>query len=178
MVLTSCISFEHHPYPSGWERPVPAAENICTDISGAFDDYGQGEPEKNSWTGTKVGNLSMYFWPVKEWTNLRPAKVVIRQSDNVMKVSSWTATEVIAERELKKDEKDGYSCTVQGIVLDRPGHSDRALQGYVGRTVTLVKDSEGAMILKLEHSSGGLVYILPVYFSDTLWRRYPALHKP
>jgi hypothetical protein len=174
-MLTSCIVIDDHPYPNGWEEPLPVPENACTDISGTFDDYGQGDRQKSSWTGVEVRGLSMYFWPSNQWKHLRAAKyVVIEQSEKAMKVSVWTLTELVALRELKRNGIDGYSCTRKGIAMDRPGHSsDDNFSGYANRTVTLFKDSEGSMVLKLENSGGGMFTIIPTYVAYTLWRRYP-----
>jgi hypothetical protein len=173
--LTSCIIIEDHPYPNSWEKPRSVPESACVDISGTFDDYGQGNREKNEWTGVEVLGLSIYFWPSNKWKyQPRAQYVVIEQSERVIKASVWTLTELVAQRELKRDEVDGYSCTKQGIALDRPGHSsDDNFIGYGNRTVTLFKDSEGSMVLKLENSGGGMFVILPIYVADTLWRRYP-----
>ena len=182
LLLTSCI--DHHPYPGGWEKPLLTPENKCADIRGTFDDNGQGENEQNKWTGTSVSGLGRYFWPTKEWIMLygkngdTSKHVVLKQSDNVIKVSVWTMNELIAERELKKDDNDGYRCTAQGVVLNRPGNPFRGFQGRVNRTLTLFKDSEGALLLKKEESGVGLAYIVPLYIAHTLWRRYLPFHKP
>jgi len=150
------------------------------DIGGTFDDHGEGVPEKNDWTGTHVLGLSTYFWPSNNWKHLRQANyVVVEQSEKVIKISRWTFTELVAQREIKKGEIEGYSCTTSGITLNRPGHSsDDNFLGYANRIVTLFKDTKGSIILKLENSGGGVFAILPIYIGDTLWRRYPPFHSP
>jgi TonB family protein len=85
---------------------------------------------------------------------------------------------MIAQKELRKGERNGYLCTTEGIVVKGDFPHVHGLAGYVGVTYTLFKISEGGLIVKSKQSGGGLALIMPVYSSESFWYRYHPVATP
>jgi hypothetical protein len=177
--LAACVHISHPPYPDRWESPPSIAENVCTDLSGTFNASGEGPKGERPklpdvfWGRTE---FKQNGWPDSKFA--AASHVTIEQTTETLIVSVWANTTMIARKELRKGEGNGYLCTTKGIAVKGEFPYVGGLAGYVGQTYTLFKVSDGGLIVKSEDTGGGLALLIPVYASESFWYRYPPYHIP
>jgi hypothetical protein len=172
--MTACMELHH--YPTDWEKPQNVFQDGCADITGDFHNYGI------NWKGVnvKTDSLDMVFWSNLEkglWENkLKATHITIEQSGEVLKISAWRDNKLIARKELRKGEKNGYKCTAEGINIEDPNYAP--LLGYYGSSFTLFKTTDNALISKADIVAIGLIYVIPAAGGGTYWHRYPSYKMP
>ena len=156
-MLTACVYIKHRPFPTDWENPGPVAKDTCADINGNFNVHG------DDWTGKpmQTNPLDMIFWsrferrawPASKFTFTH---VAIKQAAGVLKVSVWETDTLIAQKDLRKGESNGYRCTTEGIEVGGQNVPPENILGYIGESHTLFKFSDGGLGVKSESTGGGL----------------------
>lgn len=177
-ILSACIHINQRPFPDGWGTLPSIADNMCTDIDGAFSVLGESDTGK---TPLPFAYIVMSIPEQKEWPLSKFDKtsyVIIEQAADVMRVSVLAQGKMIAKKELRKDERNGYSCTPQGISVRGEFPNVHGLAGYIGQTYMIFKASQGELIVKSEQTGGGLALMIPMYSSETFWYRYRPYHRP
>ena len=188
LFLGGCVN--NHSYPTAWGTPPAIAPGDCTDISGSFWNC-------EADTGVTASQCALIFWSRWEIDQFAPANyfkagdqhVTIQQGTDTLNVAFWANSKIIAQRELKKDAKNGFSCTTKGIVISNGSDAvPEGVIGYMPGTYTMFKISTGQLIIKF-HDAGVVLPIgptlpqlligwIPIYSTDTLWARVDPYKSP
>ena len=175
LILNACVAVYHPFYPKKWEARPSIADNECTDIAGEYHidgDNGKNQPSIP---------LTYFFWSgfsPKRWKESglnQVYRVKIEQSTETIKISAWKQENKIAERMLhKRSELDhtSYTCTHDGIMVEGAGLPVHSVAGVIFQKLTLMKLSDGSLVLKHTDTGGGLALVIPFFMSTSEWARY------
>jgi Protein of unknown function (DUF1566) len=172
MTMTGCLT-DNRPYPARWgERPVVVG-NTCADISGSYSGC-EGESGNRMAGGECLG----FFWNRSDqfspgiYSEARDSDVTIEQTADQLHIAYLAYGKTVAQKELLKDKKDGFSCTTEGITVSAGSPFQQNLLGYRPSTYTIIKNSEGRLIVTYRESGGGLLLgVIPAAGSVTIWDR-------
>ncbi len=172
MTLTGCLT-DNRPYPARWgERPVVVG-NTCADISGSYSGC-----EADNGNRMAGGQCLSFFWNRSDqfapgfYSEARDSDVTIEQTADQLHVAYLAYGKTVAQKELLKDKKDGFSCTTEGITVSAGSPFQQNLLGYRPSTNTMIKDSEGHLIVTYRETGGGLLLgVIPAAGSVTIWDR-------
>jgi len=173
MMLSGCA--DNRPYPTEWGDRPTVTNNTCADISGSYS--GCSFEDR-----TKPRDCPYFFWDRFElrkmpspglFSNAIDSHFVIEQSESKLRVVYLVDEKIVAEKELLKDQRNGFSCTTDGIVVSNGGDAQpENMLGWTPGTYTLIKDRQGRLIVEHHESGGGLMLgLIPYAESTTTWMR-------
>jgi hypothetical protein len=174
-LITGCVFKE--PYPKQW-ADIYLTPGDCPDISGVFNDEGRLDPKEVGEVGEGWLKRSLSRLLLTDKNKIETVShVEINQLENGgIKVTAWNENKPVTEQRFSKRNGD-FTCKTGFVefVGEKVCETGNGIMACATPETDLIKNNEGALIVKTNSRGFGAVYLIPVYVSEWHWYRFLPL---
>lgn len=181
--LFACASIESPP--EHWPPANTPRSNGCPDLSGSYNNRGDGIDENHS-----GGPLTSHIFPqaAKNWTqsdvethqrfsNASHVAFYGPNKDGLI-LEAWQGKELLARIEYQQDTDDGFRCDAGALLLSLPVYAQASSGIFFDtlRETAIMPATDGSLIVKFGSTGVGLgFYLIPVAMRFESWALYPSI---
>ena len=167
-VATGCSY--HAVYPADWPSLSSGAADGCPSLAGVYRNAGERAVPKGGSPQYSPPYLSSHFFADTAAAARAVAVRISGDADAGLSVSLLGATALLAPRDLRRQTH--YRCEDGWLLLESSRWLAENVSGFESMTYRLRKADDGALVVQVDASAVGVVFLVPVAGRSTEWYRF------
>lgn len=164
----------HTAYPAHWPALAATDDQTCPAIAGHYQNAGERWVGEGGTAQYQPPYLSGYFFA--DQTKAARATTVIISQDPTGRLTIVARDNALIDMTTELHPDKDYTCQQGWGVIKRSRLVAENVSGYEKTVYLLKKAPDDSLVVQIQSTGVGLVFVVPVAASSTEWQRFLAVN--